>query len=73
MRFEKRGAVLGICIRPHNYCINARHDLTDELKKNTGWIEVVPGMQLLAPLLNSNGVPIEHMTKKCRCANCSVK
>ena len=72
MGFEKRGAVLGKCIRLHNYCINARPELTDELKRNNGRIEVVPGMQLLAPLLNSNGVPIEHMTTECRCANCSV-
>jgi len=70
MAFEKRAAVVGFCIRLHNYCVNARLELSEELKKKEGFIEVVPGLRRLAPQLNDEGAPVEHMTGNCRCQNC---
>ena len=70
MRFEIRSAIIGCCIRLHNYCINARLELEDELKKEDGFIEVVPGLELLAPRVNEQRASVDHMHTECHCVNC---
>ena len=70
MGFEKRSSLIGCCIRLHNYCIDSPLELANKLKKANGWIEVVPGLKLLAPMVNEQGVPVEQLTRECRCANC---
>lgn len=55
--------VVGTCIRLHNYCIYARFELTDVLKKNNGWVKIVPGVLLLSPFVNANGVPADQMKR----------
>lgn len=70
MSFGHRSAVIGCCIRLHNYCLNARLEFDDELKKSNGFIKVVPGLELLAPRVNEDGEPVDHLTTECRCINC---
>lgn len=68
---RKRTAVIGCCIRLHNFCINARLELTDELRAENGLVEVMPGIKVLAPPVYSYGIPINQMTRYCRCHTCT--
>lgn len=49
----------GCGISLHNYCVNARLELTEELKKGNGSIKLVPGLKLLAPVIDKSVIPVK--------------
>lgn len=67
MVFGERSALVGFCIRLHNFCVDARLQLGDEIRTGNGVIEVVPSVQLMAPIENSNGIPVLQLIGECRC------
>lgn len=71
MKFEKRTGVIGCCIRLHNFCIDCRIELESELMKIDGLIEIMPGHQIVPPLINSVGSPVNYLHTECRCPSCS--
>lgn len=70
MSFNRRMAVVGCCIRLHNYCINERVELDEQVRTENGVIEVIPGLSVMAPFLNDNGVPVENLHSDCNCETC---
>lgn len=44
MSFNKRTALIGCCIPLHNYCIDVRIEMEDELQNGNGLIEVRPAI-----------------------------
>lgn len=70
MVFEKRAAVVGFCIRMHNYCVTARLELEKELKRQNGVIEISPGVMQLAPFITECGAPAENLHNECHCESC---
>lgn len=71
MAFDKRAAVLGACIRLHNFCIERRQKIEHDLLTMNGVLEVSPGSSALAPMISENGVPIDNLQRECNCGNCS--
>lgn len=64
VRFDRRAALIAACIRLHNLCIDER------IQEETGvpqgvdareMAEVQPGRWDLAPLLDRDGRPVEHL------------
>lgn len=70
MAFELRTAVFGCCIRLHNFCIDARLEVSEDLKRKNVIIEMVPLLKMLSPRMNENGSPVDLLTSEYRCATC---
>lgn len=73
MSFQKRTAVIGCCIRLHNYCIDSRIEIEAELMQEHGAVEVVPGVAVVPPLINKDGVPTDNLHAYCTCVNCRTQ
>ena len=71
MEFRRRSGVIGCCMRLHNFCINSRIDIEEDLMKMDGLIEVMPGRRIIAPFIDNVGSPVNQLHGECRCANCS--
>lgn len=71
MEFKKRTGVIGCCIRLHNFCIDSRIEIEQDLMELDGVVEVLPGRAIIAPLINNNGSPVNELHTECRCPNCS--
>lgn len=69
MDFGRRTGVIGCCIRLHNYCVNERLELGEDLKNNNGFIGVFPGLELLCRRVNEHGARVD-LTTECGCVNC---
>lgn len=69
MELRKRSAVVGCCIRLHNYCVDSRIDLDEELYKMNGIIELVSGTSIPAPIVNKDGAPVDHLHRECQYPN----
>lgn len=68
MGFAKLKGIILCCIRNHNYCIVARFEPKDELKKGNGFIEVITGLRLLAPLVKEYDITGYQLTRDCTCS-----
>lgn len=69
MSFEKRAAVIGCCIRLHNYCVEARLDLEDDEVLARQSPET--GRMSRPPVVDSNGVILDDVFRgQCPCEAC---
>ncbi|KAJ8599875.1 hypothetical protein CTAYLR_005373 [Chrysophaeum taylorii] len=68
MDFNKRGAVVGCCMRLHNFCIDKRLELEEEELRKEGEerLEVQPGRRWKAPHVDRDDVPVENLDTACR-------
>lgn len=73
MEFRKRSGGIGSCIRLQNYCIDSRIETQQESMKLEGLVEVIPGQEMIAPLIIENGIPFVNLQHECRCPRCANK
>ena len=60
MRFDRRAAVVGACMKLHNFCITKR--IEHEQREEGGMWEVQPGVWRKPPRFNKHGAPIDFLT-----------
>ena len=72
MRFDKRAAVIGVCCRLHNFCVDRRLELDAELANADGNsdVEVQPGSFSRPPRFDSDGRPFDFLQTSCNCSSC---
>lgn len=70
MEFCSQTEVIGCCTRVHNSCIDVRLELTKGLRTGNKMIEVVLGIQMITPPVNSHNVTFQQLRNECRCQTC---
>lgn len=64
MRFDRRAAVVGACMRLHNFCID--HNVLDVTPEDaSGLSEFLPGRWQHIPQFNKHGAPVEYLDTGC--------
>ena len=59
VRFDRRAALIGACMRLHNFCIDRR--IETQIAMESGLAKVQPGRWVLSPIFDRNGRPVEYM------------
>lgn len=59
MRFDKRTAVIGCCIRLHNFCLDRKLEV--ELQEHEGETLVQPDQWRETPVFDSDGRPVDYL------------
>ena len=59
IRFDRRAAVVGACIRLHNFCID--HRIEDQTLMSGGLGETQPGRWELCPKFDVHGRPVQYL------------
>lgn len=66
IRFDRRSAVIGACMRLHNFCID--HRILDQTVICRGLGETQPGRWELSPRFDEHGRPVEYLDTTRQCA-----
>jgi hypothetical protein len=62
MRFDRRAAVAGACMRLHNLCIN--HGVGISVSERGPMSEVQPGRWQYTPMFDKEGAPVEYLRSR---------
>lgn len=64
-------SVVGFSVFLPNHCIERRVVMEEKLCIENGIVEMVPGFCIIAPYVESRGVPSDHTKHECRCIYCN--
>mmetsp|Transcript_4497 Transcript_4497/g.6787 ORF Transcript_4497/g.6787 Transcript_4497/m.6787 type:complete len:430 (-) Transcript_4497:272-1561(-) len=70
MHFLRRAHVIACCIRLHNFCVDRRLLIEEELMADEDEIEIQPGRRVRAPRVNRDGQIVENVQTNCTCITC---
>ena len=59
MRFDRRTALIGACMRLHNFCIDER--ISEETEIMNGFGQTQPGRWQPVPKFDKDGRPVEYL------------
>ena len=62
MKFHRRAAIIGACVRLHNFCIDKRIDT--KLRESRGLTEYQPDRWARAPETDKDGRPLKMLKTK---------
>lgn len=62
VRFDRRAATVGACMRLHNFCIN--HSIGFDLQERGRYGELQPGRWDVTPKIDKDGRPVEYLRSR---------
>lgn len=69
---NKSAVTVGCCSRLHNFCIDMRLELDDDVRRSEGELQIQPGARTFDSLLNRHGGRFDNLETKCRYRLCQT-